>query len=61
MTGGRKMIKKTIKKMISVGLTAIIAGSLMIGCGSSNSKSADASDPSKLQEVKLKMYLKCQQ
>ena len=55
------MIKKTIKKMISVGLTAIIAGSLMIGCGSSNSKSADASDPSKLQEVKLKMYLKCQQ
>jgi len=51
------MIRKTIKKMISVGLTAIIAGSLMVGCGSSSSKSADASDPSKLQEVKLKMYL----
>lgn len=51
------MIKNTFKKMISVGLAAILAGSLMIGCGSSSSKSADASDPSKLKEVKLKMYL----
>ena len=51
------MIKKTIKKMIAVGLTVILAGSLMIGCGSSSSKNADVSDPSKLEEVKLKMYL----
>lgn len=51
------MIKNTLKKMISVGLAAILAGSLMIGCGSSSGKSADASDPSKLKEVKLKMYI----
>lgn len=51
------MIKNTFKKMISVGLAAILAGSIMVGCGSSSSKSADASDPSKLKEVKLKMYL----
>jgi putative aldouronate transport system substrate-binding protein len=52
------MIKNTFKKMISVGLAAILAGSIMVGCGSSSSsKSADASDPAKLQEVKLKMYL----
>ena len=51
------IIKKTIKKIIAAGLTAVVAASLMVGCGSSSSKSADASDPSKLQEVKLKMYL----
>lgn len=51
------MIKNTLKKMISVGLAAILAGSIMVGCGSSSSKSSDASDPSKLKEVKLKMYL----
>ena len=51
------MIKKTIKKIIAVGLTTILLGTLMIGCGSSTSKSLDVSDPSKLEEVKLKMYL----
>ena len=51
------MIKNTLKKMISIGLAAVVAGSLMVGCGSSSSKTADASDPSKLKEVKLKMYL----
>jgi putative aldouronate transport system substrate-binding protein len=51
------IIKKTIKKMIATGLTTVLAASIMMGCGSSSSKSVDASDPSKLQEVKLKMYL----
>jgi putative aldouronate transport system substrate-binding protein len=48
------MIKKTIKKMMSVALVTLLAGSIMVGCGS---KKADTTDPSKLEAVKLKMYL----
>ena len=52
------MIRKILKRMVSIGLTTVIASSLMLGCGSKASTgSADSADPSKLEEVKLKMYL----
>lgn len=50
------MIRKNIKRMVSIGLTVVLAGALMMGCGS-KSKDVDISDPSKLEAVKLKMYL----
>ncbi len=49
--------RKILKRMISVGLTTVIFGTLMMGCGSKANVGGANSDPSKLDPVTLKMYL----
>ncbi|MGL4665793.1 MAG: hypothetical protein ACRCWA_12330, partial [Clostridium butyricum] len=49
--------RKILKRMISVGLTTVIFGTLMMGCGSKANVGGANSDPSKLDPVTLKIYL----
>lgn len=51
------VFRKILKRMISVGLTTVIVGTLMMGCGSKANVGGANSDPSKLDPVTLKMYL----
>ena len=51
------VFRKILKRMISVGLTTVIVGTLMMGCGSKANVGGANSDPSKLDPVTFKMYL----
>ena len=51
------MIRRSIKKLATIGLSLLMLSTFMVGCGSKESSGNVVSSSSELKEVKLKMYL----
>ena len=51
------MIRRSIKKLATIGLSLLMLSTFMVGCGSKESSENVVSSSSELKEVKLKMYL----
>ena len=56
---GKEMKRNLVKRMSAIALSTLMAGTMMVGCGSSSSGTAGtlASGVSTDKEVTLKMYL----